>query len=118
LTQLSVAECSAEIVGSKKDLATLLGLPVVSFAYPYGRYNDTVCGLVRSEFDLSFSVEEGINYLRGDPHLLRRGYVGPSDSLFEFAVKVRKGGELKWLANLRIKLALRPRIKRALGRLN
>ena len=80
--ETTAAELPAEVVGSKNELSALLGSSVVSFAYPYGKYNDAICDLVRNEFDLAFSVEEGINYLRGDPHLLRRAYVGPDDSLF------------------------------------
>jgi hypothetical protein len=68
--------------------------------------------LVRGEFGLAFSVEEGLNYLSGDPHLLKRAYVGPGDSLIEFALSVRRGG-IRRLRDWRIKLALRTRLKRA-----
>jgi peptidoglycan/xylan/chitin deacetylase (PgdA/CDA1 family) len=92
LTKLSVAEREAEIIGSKNDLSALLGLPVISFAYPYGEYNDAVRGLVRHEFDLGFSTEEGMNNLRSDRHLLRRICIGPNDSLVEFALFVWLNG--------------------------
>ena len=113
LSKLPASELAAEVVGSKDDLTALLGYPPVSFAYPYGEYNDAVCDLVRGNFDLAFSVEEGLNYLSGDPHLLRRAYVGPGDSLIEFALSVRRGG-IRRLRDWRIKLALRTRLKRAL----
>ena len=112
LAKLSASELAAEVVGSKDDLTALLGYPPVSFAYPYGEYNDAVCELVRGNFDMAFSVEEGLNYLSGDPHLLRRTYVGPGDSLIEFALSVRRGG-IRRLRDWRIKLALRTRLKRA-----
>lgn len=112
LSKLPASELAAEVVGSKDDLTALLGYPPVSFAYPYGEYNDAVCDLVRGNFDLAFSVEEGLNYLSGDPHLLRRAYVGPGDSLIEFALSVRRGG-IRRLRDWRIKLALRTRLKRA-----
>lgn len=110
LTKLSASVMKAEVVGSKNDLTALLGYPPVAFAYPYGEYNDAVCDLVRGEFDLAFSVEEGLNYLSGDPHLLRRAYVGPGDSLIEFALSARRGG-IRRLRDWRIKLALRSRLK-------
>ena len=47
--------------------SALLGHPIVSFAYPYGDYDDSVRDLVRGEFDLAFSVQEGLNYLSGRP---------------------------------------------------
>ncbi len=111
LTQLPADTCSAEIGGSKADLETLLGAPVVSFAYPYGHVNEIVCDMVRSEFDLAFSVDEGLNFLKGDPHLLKRRYVGPDDWLLDVAVNFRCRREARWFSDLRIKLALRSRIK-------
>jgi len=113
LTKLSASELAAEVIGSKDDLTALLGYPPVAFAYPYGEYNDAVCDLVRGQFDMAFSVEEGLNYLSGDPHLLRRAYVGPGDSLIEFALSARRGG-IRRLRDWRIKLALRTRLKRGL----
>jgi peptidoglycan/xylan/chitin deacetylase (PgdA/CDA1 family)/glycosyltransferase involved in cell wall biosynthesis len=113
LTKLSEAECFDEIAGSKNDLAGLLGIPIVSFAYPYGKYNDTARNLVRNHFDCGFGIEEGVNYLRGDPYLLRRTYIGPTDSLIEFALCVH-WGSLKKLRDWRVKLAIRTRLKRAL----
>lgn len=111
LTKLSVAECADEIVGSKNDLAVLLDSPVVSFAYPHGEYNEPVYELVKGEFDLAFSVEEGMNYLRGDPHLLRRIYISPNDSLIDFALGVRWGG-LKRFRDWRVRFGIRSRLKR------
>jgi peptidoglycan/xylan/chitin deacetylase (PgdA/CDA1 family) len=114
LTKLSAPELTAEVAGSKSDLTILLGYAPVSFAYPHGEYNDAICDLVRREFDVAFSAEEGLNYLSGDPHLLRRAYIGPSDSLLEFALSASRGG-IRRLRDWRIKLALRTRLKRAFG---
>lgn len=114
LNSLSVAEMEAEVKGSKDDLAALLGHSPASFAYPYGDSNDAVLDLVRKEFDIAFSVEEGLNYLSSDPHWLRRAYIGPSISRIEFALSVRRGGTRK-IRDWRSKIALRTRIKRALG---
>lgn len=113
LTALSKAECRLEVLGSKSDLSALLHAPIISFAYPYGKHTDSVRAVVQSEFDLAFSVEEGINYLRGDPHLLRRAYVGPDDSLLEFALIVRWGG-MQRFRELRAKFRVRSRLKKAM----
>jgi peptidoglycan/xylan/chitin deacetylase (PgdA/CDA1 family) len=113
LTGLSVGECLQEIAGSKKDLSSLLGKSVTSFAYPFGEHNQTVRDLVCAEFDLAFIGEDGMNFLKGDPHLLRRAHVGPDTSMIEFSLMARFGGRSTWIRNLRIKLALRSRFKRA-----
>ncbi len=113
LPELSAAESAAEVVGSKNDLSALLGSPVVSFAYPYGEYNQAIHDLVQQEFDLAFSAEEGLNYLHGDPHLLRRTYVGPEDSLMEFALSVR-WGSLKRIREWRARFKVRSRLRRAM----
>ena len=113
LTTLSASDLEAEVVGGKNDLTAVLGYPPVAFAYPYGEYNDEVCDSVRGQFDLAFSVEEGLNYLSDDPHVLKRCYVGPGDSHLEFALSVRRGG-IRRLRDWRIKLALRTRLKRGL----
>jgi len=114
LTQLASAECSEEISGSRNDLTALLDRPALSFAYPYGKFNDAVHELVKREFDLAFTVEEGMNDLRRDPHLLRRTLICANDSLLQFALKARSGLSFDgW----RVKLAIRTRLKRLLRRL-
>jgi GT2 family glycosyltransferase/peptidoglycan/xylan/chitin deacetylase (PgdA/CDA1 family) len=113
LTKLSASDLAAEVVDSKDDLTALLGYPPVAFAYPYGEYNEAVCDLVRGQFEMAFSVEEGLNHLSGDLHILRRAYVGPGDSHIEFALSARRGG-IRRLRDWRIKLALRTRLKRGL----
>ena len=94
----------------------MLGFPVTSFAYPFGRYNNTACKLVRGEYELAFSVKEGLNTIHTDPHLLRRAYIGPNDPLFEFAFKVRRGAGLAWAQGIRSRLAVRTRLKKLFGR--
>jgi peptidoglycan/xylan/chitin deacetylase (PgdA/CDA1 family) len=113
LTKLSVAECMAEIVGSKNDLVALLGLPIVSFAYPYGENNEASRDFVREEFGLGFGTEEGMNNLRTDRHLLRRIYIGPNDSLVEFALFMRLDGAKRVRDHLS-KFRVRTRLKSAI----
>ncbi len=113
LTKLSVAECEAEIIGSKNDLAALLGVPVLSFAYPYGENHEASREFVRDEFGLAFGTEEGMNNLRSDRHLLRRTYIGPNDSLMEFALFVRLEGA-KRVRDRLSRFRVRTRLKSAL----
>jgi glycosyltransferase involved in cell wall biosynthesis len=114
LTKLSLADCRAEIIGSKNDLADLLGSPIVSFAYPFGEYNDAVHDIVREQFGLGLSTHQGMNYLRTDPHLLRRAYISPNDGLIGFLINVWWGGQER-INSWRVKLRVRTRFKRILG---
>lgn len=113
LTKLTAEGYANEIEGSKRDLATL-GVNAVSFAYPYGAQNDAVQAEAGRHFELCFSVEEGVNYLRTERRLLRRAYVGPDDSMLEFALGVSQG-RMERMHRWRIRLGLRTRLRRLLG---
>jgi peptidoglycan/xylan/chitin deacetylase (PgdA/CDA1 family) len=47
LTQLSESEVFGEIVSSRKTLEDRLGIPVLSFCYPYGEYNEFLARIVQ-----------------------------------------------------------------------
>lgn len=47
LKSIPVTEAKLEIEKSREDLENLLGIKVVSFAYPYGGFNDEVAQLVK-----------------------------------------------------------------------
>ena len=114
LTKLAPEACAAEVEGSKLDLAAL-GVQAVAFAYPFGEQNDGVRAVVRQHYALGFGTDEGFNYLRTDRDLLRRVYVGPGDSGLEFGLSVRLGGT-QVLRHWRVRLGLRTRLRRLLGR--
>ena len=110
LTTLPMHELAEEIDGSSKDLCAVIGSRVVSFAYPYGPYNECVVDSVRSSFDLAFTCDQGLNYLQTDPHLLRRSMVNPGDLLIDFACRIWFG----WspVNAIRSRLRIRSRFKR------
>ncbi len=116
LTTLSSSELSEEVVGSGKDLESILGSRVVSFAYPFGFYNQRVLDCVRAAFDLAFTVDRqiaGMNYLVTDPHLLRRTMIQPGDSVFDVECRARWGHSP--IQRLRSRLLLRSRLKHVVG---
>ncbi|MDR3763968.1 MAG: polysaccharide deacetylase family protein [Acidobacteriota bacterium] len=115
LTALSVDAAREEMRGSRQDLEALLGHAAASFAYPYGRQNAAIQEVARREFEIAFSVDEGLNYLRSDGHMVRRAYVGPFDSMPEFAWIVRHG-TLGAFRKLRGRLGLRRKLARWLQR--
>jgi peptidoglycan/xylan/chitin deacetylase (PgdA/CDA1 family) len=98
-----------EIRGSRDDLAAVTGLPVTSFAYPFGRVNEVVYKCARAVFDCAFSCEEGVNTDTTDPYELCRNMVHPGDSAFAVACRTRFGRYpvQKWRARLRIRSRLR-----------
>lgn len=109
LTTLSQAQLDEEIRGSRDDLAAVTGLPVTSFAYPFGRVNEVVYECARAVFDCAFSCEEGVNTDTTDPYELCRNMVHPGDSAFAVACRTRFGRYpvQKWRARLRIRSRLR-----------
>jgi peptidoglycan/xylan/chitin deacetylase (PgdA/CDA1 family)/glycosyltransferase involved in cell wall biosynthesis len=111
---LTSEKLKEEILGSGSDLASLLGSRVVSFAYPYGFYNQGALDCVQGAFDLAFiadDLNEGLNHLLTDPHLLRRTMVQTNDSLLTLEFRARWGRNP--FGNLRIRIGLRTRLKRA-----
>jgi glycosyltransferase involved in cell wall biosynthesis/peptidoglycan/xylan/chitin deacetylase (PgdA/CDA1 family) len=114
LTTLSSQDLSEEVVGSGKDLASLLGTRVVSFAYPYGFHNPAVDDCVRKAFDLAFLADdrnEGMNHLITDPYLLLRTTVQATDSVLDLEWRARWGHNP--FLDLRARVGLRSRLKRA-----
>ncbi|HVB83068.1 MAG TPA: polysaccharide deacetylase family protein [Candidatus Binataceae bacterium] len=101
LAMLSEAQIHNEVVGSRDDLAAIVGRVPCSFAYPWGSFNRAVHDCVRSAFDLAFSTRRGVNSPGTDPHLLRRGAIHANRSMLDFACRVMFGlnplGRLEWM---------------------
>ncbi len=116
LTSLDPSACAAEVVGSRDDLSALLGTSIDCFAYPFGECNPAAHESVRAAFALGFGTDEGLNHLRSDPHLLRRCYVSPQDSLLVFAMGVR-WGKSQWWRKQRARFTLRSRWRKLLAAL-
>jgi glycosyltransferase involved in cell wall biosynthesis/peptidoglycan/xylan/chitin deacetylase (PgdA/CDA1 family) len=92
LTELDPQDVEAEVVGSGSDLEQALAAPVESFAYPYGRYDETVRERVASAGYLgACSTEAGHNRPARDDYALRRVEIFGHDSLLRFALTVWLG---------------------------
>lgn len=59
LTKLTPAEAEDEIVASKSAIEDALGHDTVTFAYPFGRFNDSVKDIAADNFGASCSVRLG-----------------------------------------------------------
>ena len=114
LTTLAPAQLEDEVAGSRRDLESIVGAKVGSFAYPYGFHNPTVVDCVRRSFDLAFAIDPGLpgmNYLVTDPHLLERTMVQPVDSELDVESRARWGKSP--LLEMRARLRLRSRFGQA-----
>lgn len=110
LTLLSEYQLTEEVDGSSRDLEAVVRVRIVSFAYPYGRYNEVVTKRTHRSFDLAFTCDEGLNYLQTNTCLLQRTMAQPGDLLIDFACRIWFG----WspVTTARSRLRVRSRIKR------
>ncbi len=89
LAEVPVSELAVETAGCRKALEDLLGVPVESFAYPYGSYNRAVIEAVRNAgYRRACSTENGFALQDDDPFQLRRIAVLAGDSRSAFARKL------------------------------
>ena len=107
LTEITDAQLRSEVSDSKHRLEDLLGVEVVSFAYPYGGVDDRVrAAVAEAGYRLAFTAEPGAN-LKDDPLLQRRAEVNNATGAADFLFKLRYG------QGVRVTLgALRKRIGR------
>jgi glycosyltransferase involved in cell wall biosynthesis/peptidoglycan/xylan/chitin deacetylase (PgdA/CDA1 family) len=113
LTKLSDAELDAEIRGSKADLEAFLGMPVTTFAYPFGLTNSKAVAKVRNTYDLGFSTIEGVNDLSTDLSLLKRAMVHEGSPLAVLRWQLRFG--YNPIQRVRFRLAIRTRARRLIS---
>jgi peptidoglycan/xylan/chitin deacetylase (PgdA/CDA1 family) len=90
LAALDGSRMQEEIAGSRRDLEES-GLRPVSFAYPFGSYNQAARDTVEGAFALAFTGREGRNNGSTDPLQMRRTMVLPCDTPFDFAARVALG---------------------------
>ncbi len=72
LDRLSADQIHREILELKQIIADKLGHGVMSFAYPYGRYDELVKQLVRQNFAAACSARLGLVNSGSDPYDLER----------------------------------------------
>jgi len=90
LTRLSSEACWFELAESKRVLEARLGRPVVHLAYPYGEYTSEVLRLAKEAgYRTACAVRGGFAGVDDELYALRRIAVGGSDSLVDFACRVR-----------------------------
>lgn len=79
-----------ETAGAREALAAALGRPVLTFCYPYGRFDPSAEEAVRAAGYLAAAGIHGHPGARaGNLHALPRMIVNPGESRFELLVKAR-----------------------------
>jgi len=88
LSTCNEADLHDEIAGSKADLETVLGTPVRTFCYPYGRLTARAAQEARAAGYLAaVSIHRHPGARPGDPWALPRMIVNPGESRFERRLK-------------------------------
>jgi peptidoglycan/xylan/chitin deacetylase (PgdA/CDA1 family)/GT2 family glycosyltransferase len=105
LTKISLGEATEEVLASARELHQLVGERVVSFAYPFGHFNPDIRKLVQETFEVGFSVEEGLNWLRTDLSALRRLFISSNTWFLDFVFRVQLG----WSPIMSVRSRLRVR---------
>ena len=93
LPSLTPSARQDEIAGGKAALEDAFGVPVCSFAYPFGIFGDADVAAARAaEYRFAVTTRGGISALdREDPLLLRRVKVSGKDGMFAFRQRLRTG---------------------------
>jgi peptidoglycan/xylan/chitin deacetylase (PgdA/CDA1 family) len=96
LTTLSPADAESEISGSRAELERALRQPISVFAYPYGKMNRTIQGLVqRAGFAAACSIQPGRNSPATSSLALRRIEISGTMSLLWFILVLVLGDPLQ-----------------------
>lgn len=93
LAKLDAAQRDVEIVQARKSLASRFGVPLKSFAYPFGIYGaDDVASVQAAGFTTAVTTEEGIpKDLSTQALELPRIKVSGKDSMLAFKLRMRTG---------------------------
>lgn len=90
LTTLSLQELDYEINNSKKILEDTLGLPIISFAYPYGDANERVKRATEEAgYLFGLSTDSGGLSIEEDRFEIFRANIFPEESFFSFWKKTQ-----------------------------
>ena len=84
LDELNPDEIKDEIRGSKEFIEKRLGHKIISFAYPYGRFNKKVKMIVEGEYRGACSTIVGLANSSSDPYVIERIDINLTKELWMF----------------------------------
>ena len=89
LKKISEEKLYDEIVGCKKDIEEITGKQCISFAYPYGAYNEKILYIVKKTgYKYGITTIFGPKNIHEDNMRIRRIEVRPNTTFFSFKRKV------------------------------
>jgi peptidoglycan/xylan/chitin deacetylase (PgdA/CDA1 family) len=92
LSEIDPGQLDGEIAGCRADLTEALGVPITTFAYPYGKTSLAALEAVeRAGFAGAVCSRSGFNDPAVPAYALRRIEIRGTDSLADFAGAVRRG---------------------------
>ncbi|WED76615.1 polysaccharide deacetylase family protein [Aeromonas allosaccharophila] len=90
LSQLTAEQQAHEIQENKRQLETLLGHPLLSFAYPYGDMNDSAKEqAIAAGYRFAVATNSGPRTMHQDPYQIRRIAIFPRTDVFGLWRKIR-----------------------------
>lgn len=96
LTSLDLSAARREIEESKRKLEAMVNLPVRTFCFPYGAYNEALLGVCRAAgYERVFTTEPVLALRRPDEFVVGRVWVDPTDWELEFRLKL--AGGYRWM---------------------
>lgn len=117
LDTLSIQDQRQEIAQNKAQLEAILEKPLISFAYPYGDWNQDSLSLVKElKYDFAVATNTGPLALHQAPYLIRRIGVFPGTDVFSLFRKITGGYLFRKLSPkidkfARLKFKLRNNVK-------
>ncbi len=96
LQKLTLKELEFEILDSKKWLEDNLNLPIRTFAYPFGKYDDRSLKILKSsDYNHAFNTKFGFVNNKKNNFEIPRIDIWNNDTISDFALKIK--GKFNWL---------------------
>lgn len=85
LTAISIQQAKSEIENSKKDVENITKKPCLSFAYPYGKFNNEIVDLVdEAGFKNAVIVRRGVFDIKDERLKIKRIGILGTEGFFDF----------------------------------
>lgn len=107
LTSLDIEAAKKEIASSRINLEKMVNLPIRTFSFPYGAYNEALVESCRAAgYERVFTTDPVFAFGKPDEFVVGRIAVDPTDWPLEFRLKI--AGAYRWLkAASRFKQSIR-----------